>query len=52
MRANDEKRTVLTTPKCMLKDKYRKPLKKAWSDLHIPVNEITEEQLKPYMASK
>lgn len=49
MRDSNEERTILTIPHCMIKDEYREPLIKAWSDLHIPVNEITMEQLEPYM---
>ena len=50
MRANDEDRTILTTPRCLLKDEYKEPLKQAWQELHIPINEITKEQLEPYMS--
>ena len=49
MRDSDEERTILTTPRCMIKDEYKEPVKQAWQKLSIPVDELTEEQLEPYL---
>jgi len=44
MRANDKDRTILTIPKCLLKEEYKIPAKQAWEKYHIPINELTGEQ--------
>lgn len=44
MRADDEDRTVLTNPKCQLKDEYKKPAQIAYAKHHIPLEELTDNQ--------
>lgn len=34
----------VTTPICLLKSEYVEPAKKAWRELSIPVNEVTDSQ--------
>lgn len=45
MRDGDKERTILTTPRCMIKDEYKEPVKKAYTKYHIPVDEITDDML-------
>ena len=50
MRADNEERTILKTPKCMLKDEYKTPLKDAWGKYGIPIDELSDEQIDEFMA--
>ena len=49
MRAEDEGRTILTTPKCMLKEKYKEPLKQACMKYHIPIDKLTDKMIDEFM---
>ena len=49
MRADDEQRTILTTPKCRLKDEYKLPFKQAWEKHHTLVDELTDEMLDEFI---
>lgn len=45
-------RPVVTKPISRLKDEYKEPLKRAWAELKIPQDRMTDEQLKPYMEAE
>ena len=48
MRADDEERTLLTTPKCMLKDDYKAPVKQVWDKYHVTMSEMTDEMIDEF----
>ncbi len=48
MRDTNEERTILTAPRCMLKDEYKEPIKLAYAQLAKPINEITMEELQEF----
>ncbi len=48
MRADDEERTVLTVPKCMIKDEYKEPLRKAYKKHQTPIDNITMDMIEEY----
>lgn len=43
MRADDEKRTVLTIPRCLVNPKYYEAAKKFWEEKQLPIDEVTKE---------
>lgn len=49
MRADDEGRTILATPKCTLKDEYKEPLKNAYAKYQVPLSEMTDEMIDEFM---
>ena len=49
MRQDDEQRTIVKTPICTLKDEYKEPIRQVWQKYHIPLEEVTEEQLNEFM---
>ena len=49
MRADDEQETILSTPRCMLKDEYREPIKKAWEKYQISISEMTDDMIDEFM---
>ena len=51
MRADDEKRTILTTPKCRLKNEYREPIKKAYAKYQVTINEMTDNMINEFKES-
>ena len=48
MRADDAERTILTTPKCMLKDEYREPIKQVWQKYQVTMSEMTDEMIDEF----
>jgi len=44
MRDDDEQRTILVTPKCMMKNEYKEPARLAWARYQISIDELSDEQ--------
>ena len=51
MREDDEPRTILTTPGCMLKEEYKEPIRKAYEKYQIPIDEMTDDMIDEFMAN-
>ncbi len=51
MRADNEERTPLTKPKCMLKSEYKVPARKAYEKYQTPTDTLTDEQWDEFMVA-
>lgn len=49
MRADDEQKTILTIPKCLLKDEYQEPARKAWIKYHVPIDSLSDSQWDEFL---
>lgn len=49
MRAGDEARTILTTPKCTLKPEYVEPVKKIYAEHGVTLDDMTDEIFDKYI---
>ena len=52
MRADDEERTILTNPKCMLKDEYKEPARQAFMAYNIPIDELSDVQWDEFVGEE
>ena len=52
MRADDEPRTILITPRCRLKDEYREPIKQVFAKYQVPIDEMTDGMIDEFMQTE
>jgi len=49
MRKNDEQRTIVNTPICLLKDDYKEPLRLAYAKYKVPIDETSDDMIDEFM---